>query len=1159
MSDTPPFGDPDLPSSVYGHALYDTMLDSDTSQSLLKLSRLDTTDRDETDTISIFHTDGRFEGALQPPAYHAYSHSPPCLDTWDDCMQEIERFDWKVSREPILGDPILEEPEPNAAAAHTSEEHESAQALHLEASLDTADDISTSNNRNEVSTRESTPQLTQITAVQRPSAQQTPLTTAAEPDAAFVAPSSPPWIPSPIRPNPNSLNVTASPSVSAAQSRGNGTQYDLPDSENEQKSVSNDAPIATRTALPRLSSDAIRAPELHDEAAETYENLREEASTDKNHGQDTVMGIDQDELCREMEGVTIEGYQPRGPSSPVILPGDIAEETQSASAEKDVPIPSGPPWQRSSLGDAGYSSLGVQSASTEPSDRNNTAGTGEYKASQLPSSDAACGATNAALSRLAGEVEAREIIISDEAWQSRLQKAAAEAKLAVNSKLSPNTDLPEEATQENVPKLSTGKESQPLEMPSLFTALSEEDLANEKMSDLSSPSSDISMTGNEKSDVSSSGMDFVDTLTNGNHEDSLVQHTETASSPDTASKASDTIPSNLLIAQIATSQKRKKPVKNPKNMSDSEQEAPDMKKARPSVSEEAEALREEMIAGTQELGEAVKSVPNKVISKALKSLEEDKSAGDTGLATADDGPATPSRFDRFAHGKYTSPVKHVNGPDLASTKHLEPKATDPPRTDDNDIDMNGHFSDITTAVFAKTPELRPKPVSTPRSRPSVSTRELDALTNSQPRSRLSVSKKKKNVRSGTPTPASRNAFNNDLVALTRSDTPTPSNSTASDADELSATPGPKARAKVITKKQSSGKAQRRTRSTTSAPQDNDHADSADELAPPYPPTARNTKKLAARPKTLRKLLPKPGPLPIAPGLKLPFEVQYGKRHTRGDTRAAMESGGTSAAASMVGNDGGSTQEYDLSETQSVGGGHEGREGEEEGSEFEAETQDDGDDDEEEDEEDEEEEEHHATPKEQQQSRPPSTSAKSNATPKPKRQKPLTVLSLKTKNPINTPASTSKTPTTPPTAVPQTPSKTTSTSQKLNSPIVLVNKFGFRASDSASPPDAERTHGVGAGTRSAGRSESMTTPTAQPNTAGRTPATKKPNTRQSSAKAKAAVKAKAQRGRAKGGKDGDGDGDGRVEVIVEVQGETGDERVGAKEGGSKYKLRRKGGK
>ncbi|KAH9875712.1 hypothetical protein IAQ61_003176 [Plenodomus lingam] len=734
------------------------------------MSLVDATGCDDSDAMRIFHADGRIENALQPPEYYAYSPSPPHSDAWDDGLQAIEQFNWRVCDEPGLADPTTEATTSKTGVISTPQHHKSARLPESRARLDTVDSITASDDHEKASvTHQITSDIQQETAIPPSSIQQILLENEAETQTTYIASDSPspPGIKSPERPNVKISDALASHEVSVAQPRGKGTEYDFSDKNNEQEATSNGNPIAAGIA---------ESPLLQGEPRVLGPRVG---------GSDAVEHPGDEELCREMQGVSIERHQ-----------NNALKEVHCAPTEKAAGVPSDSSQQQSPPG--------VLDAPTAASDRNECGGAGENQQLQASSPDTVHTSTNVVYSPLAGEDTPGNIIIEEGVWKSQLREAAAEVVPVAISKLSLRPYTFNEVAMDNA-RESPEVKKQPQDM--------------------------------------SSGMEGVEIPVNEADGGSKAQETELADATNSTVELSRPSSSIVPTASTGATRKRKKPAEEAEKMPDSEEEALEKKKARILVPEEDDAMDEDIRAGTQDQGEDTPQISDKGDSKALNLLEyEDKSTEYDELNKVK-GSSTPSRPNRFAYGKQASPVKNLQALYPPSPKHLVKQTADAQSAvKEEDIIMEGHLSDIKNSALPRTPEPKSMHTRTPRSRPTVSARELDALSNSKPRSRRPGSAKQSVRYSAPQTPDENHTYSTERITLTGSTTSTPL-SPSLETDELFSPSTAKTKGKTSTsalsKRKSSTQTHRSKEAHTPVSRD-DSAESADELSLPGP--GRRSKK-----------------------------------------------------------------------------------------------------------------------------------------------------------------------------------------------------------------------------------------------------------------------------------------------------------------------------
>ncbi|KAF2848347.1 hypothetical protein T440DRAFT_509482 [Plenodomus tracheiphilus IPT5] len=1037
-SNTLTHDDPDFPSAIYGPVLFERTTDSNRPHTLLSMSLLRTTERDGTHTIPIFRIDGRIEGGLHPPAYYAYSPSPPHSNTWEECLQEIEHFDWSTAEKIALPDTRSESTNVGVAPVPSPQSPETFRVLGIEESVDAVNNIPASHARDPSPPREISHSQERNTASQPPLTQQSLYPTLPQSDSTCVAPPSPPWIPSPVKPSAKMIDTKPSPSVSAAPPRGKEAEPDLLVKENAQKAALNIESIAAGRAIPTMVSEESYAPEILGESDVT-----------ENAGGDVIMGEYQDELSRAMDGVTLESDRYDWPAMPPTqsqLPS-MSAMVACASLGEGVAFPFGPPRQQDTLVGSVLPLPSVETTSAPVSQLNNETEAVELNGFCIQSPAPRQSSTIAGFSQPPEEIHTHAAHVNDGFWETQLHKAAAADTTVIGSRLISDLDTLDEVVAVNALTLSNEKRSGFQNRDCSLAAHTDEDLAAEPPQVLSFSEPDVHIGGGNKAEVTNPTAELIERATSGENKTLVVQHDATGLIAVATRNDSGYSVMTPIIANATTIPKRKKPTKKENTASDSEEEAPDKKKMRtiapnPMVNDENDTIEASVAQGKQKVAKTLKED-----CKIVTHTESDKF----------DAPSTPSRFDHFAYGKYASPLKHIKGSDSLSEEPLEQNLVGSQQPDgDNDVDMDGHLSDITNAAVPETAEPQLESISTPESRNAVSILEPNTLSNSEPRICISMSEKG-SVGSGSLTTSSSTAFDAELVALARPDTPTPHISAVHGVDEIEVKPLPKPKAKAGNKKKSAAVLSKKAKSekttaarnafsqSTATTTEGDPIDDFDELNPDARPESSRKPATATKtlPKTLRKILPKPEPLPSSLEFRHPFDVGYGKRHTRSDTKATLSSGATSAAASVVGKNGSSASQDELGQigacklmaAKSIDN--------HDGSEFEAEIQDDDDDDEDEAEE----------PPYSSKRRSKATTTTDKATHDFEtfyislKDKDLTVVHPRTPKVI--PSKTAK-PTTKTSIAVSTSNTTTTTKNKVSkpSPPVLANKYGFRSSPHA---------------------------------------------------------------------------------------------------------------
>ncbi|KAG9185422.1 hypothetical protein G6011_07966 [Alternaria panax] len=184
-------------------------------------------------------------------------------------------------------------------------------------------------------------------------------------------------------------------------------------------------------------------------------------------------------------------------------------------------------------------------------------------------------------------------------------------------------------------------------------------------------------------------------------------------------------------AQPIPSHKRSKPSKQTENASETESDAPPRKRARqiPSTEQRANGA-EKLSKGLVQMEDALAASPIKIKNGAVKLKKEAahvKGMDEDSSAEIPSG-STP-KLDLLAQNEHSGPSRQApitKELDMILDCHAEILQPD---HENNDADMEEHFIDIEVPV---TPSKRVPPVdtvpSTPRSRPKISTRELQGIS-----------------------------------------------------------------------------------------------------------------------------------------------------------------------------------------------------------------------------------------------------------------------------------------------------------------------------------------------------------------------------------------------------------------------------------------------
>ncbi|KAI8930926.1 hypothetical protein NX059_011941 [Plenodomus lindquistii] len=890
--------------------------------------------REEIHDAQILSQDGPTKGALHTPAYS----SPPPTPTWEECLQEIEDFDWKTLKGPVLDIPTSGQITLKATHEYTAEGHGLARAPGTESRLGNMDKITASSIQDDLASRELINVLTEKFESPLSSVQQTPLAAAATPGTTQAAPPSPPWIPSPTRSEFQVAAPIALRSVAVESTHNKDTENDHSDKENQQSSASDTEPLTTKPTTSTIPLDQTHLLEL----------TKDVLANDAVDG-DVTMGECQENLDRAMEDTALQEDQHHQRTLPVAQSPQIDDplhKVASTPHQTDAALPSELPWQgntskvetSSSNLDAVYHPVNALKAVAE-----NLRSIGS---NELPPSSARCSEVDEP-SRLTPNIAAHDIAGSNEIWQTQLHEAAKEYT-DVDSETSTKGSTFEKAEADNIPKVFTLAIPKWRKKSISLTTQPDGEVGTASSSAQSYLKPDLDNARHHEYQLQTFPIDTVDPTANCEDQNLVKQQNETASLIGTAVEPFEAMSITSPSADHAATQKRKKLAKNVDRASDSEQEAPDKKKARKMMVEEAEVPCEDMVLDQQEPKHVQASNKQEKQQKAIKSPKEGHAITDTTLPPTIGASTTSPSFSVFAYGKHTSPLQNLSQSSTASTQHLiHPIPSSQPPNEQADPDTDSHLSDITDTASKRTlhPVIPPKPSNTLRVRPVVSLRELDGLSNNRPRVRPSVAKKRATL---TPTPSKTAALDAELVALARPDTPTPlAKRTAKTAKQNK--PAPSKNANAI---------------TTREPLPEDHTDdSPHEPSLPFPPSPpakpvnsssnsrgkskpKSKPRPAPTPKTPRNILPKPDPTDQEGVKHHPFDVTYGKRHTRGDTKAALDSSCTSAGSGGgaesegtmdevgdmgvgVGNAGDAEFEFEEDGDDDDGGGHDNDEEEEE--------------------------------------------------------------------------------------------------------------------------------------------------------------------------------------------------------------------------------------